>query len=196
MSLSNPQRLGIGLVLAAVMLLTRVNHFAAVPDASWALFFLGGFYLRPQSRWAFPVGMALAVLVDWWVIRANGQSFWDHYCVSVAYWFLVPSYLALWLGGSVLARLHQAHAWSALAWLLPVFVLSTTACYLVSNGSFYWLSDVVAAPTLAGWGKNLGDWYLPYLRTAGMYVAGAAVVHVVVALIARELLPGKRALAD
>jgi hypothetical protein len=116
--------------------------------------------------------------------------------VSVAYWFLVPSYLAMWLGGGVLAKVHERHAVGALAWLLPVFMLSTTACYLVSNGSFYWLSDVVAAPTLAGWAKNLGDWYLPYLRTAGMYVAGAAVLHVVVALIARELPSAKRALVD
>jgi hypothetical protein len=196
MSLSNPQRLGIGLLLAAVMLLTRVNHFGAVPDASWAVFLLGGFYLRAQSRWAFPVGMALAVLVDWVVIGTGGQSFWAHYCVSVAYWFLVPSYLAMWLGGVVLARLHANHAAGALAWLLPVFFVATAACFVLSNGSFYWLSDVVANPTLAGWGKNLGDWYVPYVRTAGMYVAIAAVLHVVVALIARELPSGKRALAD
>ena len=196
MSLSNPQRLGIGLLLAAVMLLTRVNHFGVVPDASWAVFFLGGYYLRQQSRWAFPLGMVLAVLVDWYVIGASGQSFWAHYCVSVAYWFLVPSYLAMWLGGSALARLQRGAGWNALAWLVPVFVVATSACFVLSNGSFYWLSDVVAAPTLAGWGKNLGDWYLPYLFTAGMYVSAAAVIHVVVALVAREPTPAKPALAD
>jgi hypothetical protein len=196
MSLSNPQRLGIGLLLAAVMLLTRVNHFGILPDASWAVFFLGGYYLRPQSRWAFPLGMVLAVLVDWQVISASGQSFWAHYCVSVAYWFLVPSYLAMWLGGSVLAKLQRGAGWNALAWLVPVFVVATSACFVLSNGSFYWLSDVVANPTLAGWGKNLGDWYLPYLFTAGMYVSAAAVLHVVVALVARELAPAKSVLAD
>jgi hypothetical protein len=196
MSLSNPQRLGIGLLLAVVMLLTRVNHFGVVPDASWAVFFLGGYYLRPQSRWAFPVGMVLAVLVDWYVIGTSGQSFWAHYCVSVAYWFLVPSYLAMWLGGSVLARLQRGAGWNALAWLVPVFVVATSACFVLSNGSFYWLSDVVAAPTLAGWGKNLGDWYLPYLFTAGMYVSAAAVIHVAVALVAREPAPAKPALVD
>jgi hypothetical protein len=196
MSLSNPQRLGIGLLLAVVMLLTRVNHFGVVPDASWAVFFLGGYYLRPQSRWAFPVGMVLAVLVDWYVISASGQSFWSHYCVSVGYWFLVPSYLAMWLGGSVLSRLQRGAGWNALAWLVPVFVVAASACFVLSNGSFYWLSDVVAAPTLAGWGKNLGDWYLPYLFTAGMYVSAAAVIHVAVALVAREPAPAKPALVD
>jgi hypothetical protein len=196
MSLSNPQRLGIGLLLAVVMLLTRVNHFGVVPDASWAVFFLGGYYLRPQSRWAFPVGMVLAVLVDWYVISASGQSFWSHYCVSVGYWFLVPSYLAMWLGGSVLSRLQRGAGWNALAWLVPVFVVATSACFVLSNGSFYWLSEVVTNPTFAGWGKNLGDWYVPYLFTAGMYVGAAAVIHVVVALVARELAPAKPVLAD
>jgi hypothetical protein len=108
----------------------------------------------------------------------------------------VPSYLAMWLGGSVLAKRQRGLAWTTLAWLVPVFVVATSTCFVLSNGSFYWLSDVVANPTLAGWGKNLGDWYLPYLRTAGMYVAGAVVVHVVVALVARELAPAKSALAD
>jgi hypothetical protein len=191
MSLSNPQRLGIGLVLAAVMLLTRVNHFGAVPDASWAVFFLGGAYLRPQSRWAFPVAMVLAVLVDWFVINAGGQSFWAHYCVSVAYWFLVPSYLALWLGGSALAKAYRGVAWPSLAWLAGTFLVSVSTCYLLSNGSFYWLSDVVANPTLAGWTENLGDWYLPYLYTAAMYVGGAALVHVLIAQVA-----GKATVAD
>ncbi|MGH8029350.1 MAG: hypothetical protein ACREO3_05385 [Arenimonas sp.] len=190
MSLSNPQRLGIGLLLAAAMLLTRMNHFGAIPDASWAVFFLGGAYLRPQSRWAFPLGMVLAVLVDWWVIRASGQSFWAHYCVSVAYWFLVPSYLALWLGGVLLARNYRGLALPSLAWLAGSFVVATSACFVLSNGSFYWLGDAVANATLAGWGKNLGDWYLPYLYTAAMYVGGAAVVHVAVALLA-----GKAAVA-
>jgi hypothetical protein len=136
------------------------------------------------------------VAIDAWVIGQSGLSFWDHYCVSVAYWFLVPSYLAMWLGGSVLAKLQRGAGWNALAWLVPVFVVATSACFVLSNGSFYWLSDVVANPTLAGWGKNLGDWYLPYLRTAAMYVSGAVVVHVVVALVARELAPAKPALAD
>src|SRR5690554_3136356 len=41
--------------LAVLMAATRSHHFASVthlPDASWAVFFLAGFYLRPL--WVFP----------------------------------------------------------------------------------------------------------------------------------------------
>ena len=50
-----------GLLLVLLMVGTRINHFAPIPDASWAVFFIGGFYLRSWTRWAFPLLMALAV---------------------------------------------------------------------------------------------------------------------------------------
>jgi hypothetical protein len=184
MSLSSRQRLGIGLLLAAVMAVTRLNHFGAIPDASWAVFLLGGFYLRQDSKWAFPVAMVLAVAVDWFVIRGTGLSFWNHYCVSIAYWCLVPAYGAMWLGGALFAKAYRGLQWRALPLLLATLVLAEGACFLLSNGSFYWLSDTVTAATFAGWTKNLGDWYLPYLYTTSLYVAIGAVVHVVVALAA------------
>jgi len=184
MKFSVLQRAGIFLVLALVMLATRVNHFERLPDASWALFFLGGFYLRGDGVRAFPALMALAVLVDWLVIRASGLSFWAHYCVSAAYWFLLPSYLVLWLGGAMLRRGHDGVSLAAGGRLLAWFGLSVSACFLLSNGSFYWLSDVVPGRSLSGWLVNLGDWYLPYLYTAGMYTGLAAVLHMVVAALA------------
>jgi hypothetical protein len=184
MTLSTSQRAGILLTLALVMMGTRINHFSAIPDASWALFFLGGFYLRGWSRWAFPALMVLAVAVDWYVITASGINFWDHYCVSVAYWFLVPSYLALWFGGLFLRSQYNGLTARSLGWLVASFVASVSLCYLLSNGSFYWLSDSVKNASVAGWTKNLADWYLPYLYTASIYVAGASIVHALVALLA------------
>ena len=87
--------------LALMMVATRANHFAAIPDASWAIFFVGGFYLRHFTKWAFPLLMALAVVVDWAVITAQGINFWSHYCVSPGYWMLVPAYFSLWAGDGV-----------------------------------------------------------------------------------------------
>jgi len=186
MAMTQTQRLGIFSLLALVMAATRLHHFDAIPDASWGVFFLAGFWLRGSARWAFPLLMALAVLVDFFAITSQGLSFWSHYCVSAGYWFLVPSYFALWLGGSWLAR-HQAGLRASTLGLAALALLvSEGVCYLLSNGSFYWLSPVtVAARSLNGWFANLGDWYLPFLGTTAMYVAIGAVFHVLVTLLAR-----------
>ncbi|MEO6927038.1 MAG: hypothetical protein ABI129_10270, partial [Rhodanobacter sp.] len=91
MATTPTQRLGIFALLALVMAATRLHHFDALPDASWGVFFLAGFWLRGSARWAFPLLIAEAVLVDFFVITGSGLDFWSHYCVSPAYWFL-PAY--------------------------------------------------------------------------------------------------------
>jgi hypothetical protein len=191
MSLTPLQRAGIFLILALVMTATRVNHFAALPDASWAVFFAAGFYLRGSARWAFPLLMALAVLVDFFVITGQGIDFWSHYCVSVAYWFLVPAYFGLWIGGSVLRRMYRGLGARELALAGGLVVVAASVSYLISNGSYYWLSDTWMAGgkvrSFGGWVENLGDWYLPYLRTTLMYVGIGAALHVAVTLAARSI---------
>jgi hypothetical protein len=213
--LSSVTRVGILLILALVMLATRTNHFSALPDASWALFFVAGFYLSSadpsatartslrglldsSARWAFPLLMALAVLIDFFVITGQGMDFWSHYCVSVAYWFLVPSYAAMWLGGSLLRKYHTGLHVRELGLLIVCVVAATSVCYLISNGSFYWLSPSwinANAPvrSFSGWITNLGDWYLPYLRTSLMYVGVATMLHVATLLAANSLAGNGRA---
>jgi hypothetical protein len=161
--------------LAGVMALTRLHHFSAIPDASWAVFFAAGFALRGQVRWAFPLLMAVAVAVDYVVISRAGIDFWGHYCVSPGYWFLLPAHFALWTGGSWLATRGGALP-RRFAEFLLVLLASVTVCHLFAQGGFYWFSPVVAEPTLAGWWKNYTDWLWPYLRVTGLYllpVAGA-----------------------
>ena len=173
-------------VLAVLMAASRghaFDHFSP-PDASWAVFFIAGFHLRGWGRWAFPALMALAVGVDWWVITGQGIDFWNHYCVSAAYWFLVPAYAAMWAGGAWLRRRYAGARWDALGRLAFAFVLSVLACHLLAQGSFYWLSDSVTDPTLAGWWKNYTDWLAPYLVTAGVYVSIAAALQVAAERIA------------
>lgn len=187
MSLTFHSRIGIFALLAALMAATRLHHFAALPDASWAVFFLAGFYLRGSLRWAFPALMALAVAVDYAVIAGQGLDFWSHYCVSPAYWFLLPAHLSLTLGGAWLGKHHRDLGARGLGLLAGSAFVSTSMCYLISNGSFYWLGAAVAEPSLAGWMKNLSDWYLPYLRTTGLYLGVAAAIHAVAAMTLRAL---------
>lgn len=173
-----PQRAVILTLLALAMAATRLHHFAPVPDASWAVFFIGGFYLSQWTRWAFPALMALAVVVDWIVITGQGQNFWSHYCVSPGYWALVPAHFTMWAGGWWLQRRHGGIGWRALGLLAVTLPVSVALCHLFAQGGFYWLANAVAEPTLAGWWKNYGDWLAPYLRVAAMYVAIAAMAHV------------------
>jgi len=186
------QRLGILLVLALVMALTRIHHsflhhFDALPDASWGVFFLAGFWLRGSARWAFPLLMVEAVLVDYVVITNQGLDFWSHYCVSVAYWFLIPSYFSLWLGGSLLAKYQRGLSLSTLGMAVLALLVSVTACYLISNGSFFWLSASVPTATrnFSGWAENLGDWYLPFLETTAIWVGLGAIMHVLAVQLSR-----------
>ena len=180
------QRVSIFLLLALVMAATRVHHFGALPDASWGLFFLAGFWLRGSARWAFPLLIAEAVLIDYLVITGQGIDFWSHYCVSAAYWFMPVYFGALWFGGSWLAKHQLGLRLPTLGLAVLSLLVSEAVCYLVSNGSFYWLSASVPQPrNFASWFVNLGDWYLPFLETTVVYVVVGGVLHVLAIQLAR-----------
>lgn len=166
--------------LALVMVATRFPGLASnwhLQDASWALFFVAGFYLREQWRWAFPAFIVIAVAIDLIAIRFYGI---DNYCVTVAYWFIVPAYGALWLGGHWLSGRASLDA-RGLLLLAASLVISVSVCYLISNGSFYWLSGRAVNPSLDGWAANFAGWYWPFARVSLAYVAVAAFLHVLIA---------------
>lgn len=194
---TNTQRAVVLVLLLSLMAATRsylFYHFAPVPDASWGVFFIAGFYLRNWTKWAFPLFMAVAVGADYFSIAAQGIDFWSHYCVSPGYWFLVPAYLALWLGGSFARRAYsEANPGKSLAAVAGGLVASVVVCHLFAQGGFYWLSDSVPQPaTVAGWWKNYTDWLLPYLRTAAIYTGLAVIAHVGVQQVARLAKPQRR----
>ena len=177
---TSPQRAFVLTCLVLLMAATRMNHFAAIPDASWAVFFIGGFYLRSWTRWAFPLLMALAVLVDWIVIGSLGLDFWQHYCVSPGYWMLLPAYFAMWAGGMALGHGYQGAQWSTLAKAIALVVAAVAVCHLFAQGGFYWTTRNVADPTVGGWLKNYADWFVPYLGTTTLYVGLAAALQLAV----------------
>ena len=188
---ANVQRAIILSLLVLLMAGTRINHFAPVPDASWAVFFIGGFYLRNWTRWAFPLLMGLAVVVDWVVISNQGMSFWQHYCVSAAYWMLIPAYFAMWAGGMLLRRYYTGASLKSLGLLAASVIGSVALCHLIAQGSFYWISASVAEPSVAGWAKNYSDWLLPYMQTAAMYVGAAALVQLAVEATSKQPAAGR-----
>ena len=179
MQSSNWWQAGTYLTLALAMAATRFGHLGsawAPPDASWAVFFAAGFYLTGQRRWVLAALLLEAVIVDFVAIRFYGVS---DYCVTLAYWFIVPAYSVLWLGGAWLRNRYQ-HRPGDLARLVVSLLASFSVCFLLTQGSFYWLGGRLSDPTAAGWWLNFTSWYGRFLLVTGSYVGLVAVGHVVV----------------
>ncbi len=171
-----------GLMLA--MALTRFHHFLPVADASWALFFTGGFYLAATSRWTFPLLMLEAVAIDWLATQKLGVS---NYCLTPAYAFLVPTHAVLWLGGRWLRRRATENLHGLAAFAGSVFVAVTLA-YAISNASFYWLGGRVAQTSPAHFVERFFVYYRHFLTVPAVYLAIIAAIH----LLARRAAASRR----
>ncbi|MFC1747225.1 hypothetical protein ACFL2V_00305 [Pseudomonadota bacterium] len=172
-------QLYIAAALATLMITTRGHHFASLehlPSASWAIFFLAGFYLRPA--WAFPGFLALAGFLDYAAITWGGVS---SFCVSPAYGMLLPAYGSLWLAGRWYAN-HYRFEWRTLTPFSGAMLGGFTICQLLSSGSFYFFSGRFTDTTLAEFGSRLVKYAPGSLQTLMFYIAIAAVMHVLFVL--------------
>lgn len=174
--LSRPAFAAVAALFALVMIGTRFHHFGDLlhlPDASMALFFLGGLYLRRHV--AFVGFVALAVLVDWLAIRYAGVS---DFCVTLAYSFLPLAYAVLWYGGRAVAgRMDGSMAGYATAF--AALLVCATVSYAISGGSFYWLGGRYTDPTVAQYAQRFMQWAPLFVRAAAMYTAAALALHAV-----------------
>ncbi|MGE5154093.1 MAG: hypothetical protein ACM3ST_08765 [Bdellovibrio bacteriovorus] len=173
-------RLLIGIALAALMAATRGQQFAPLgqhlPDASLAVFFLAGFYL--PRFWGFMVLFAFATLIDLTAIGWGGVS---GYCLTPAYWLLVPAYGSLWAAGRWYAGRHRESA-STLPVLGVALLAGGLAAELFASGGFYLFSGRFADLSLVGFAHSLMDYLPGTLLALLLYVGLAALVH-------RSLLP-------
>lgn len=177
--------LALGLTLALVMATTRSHHFAAVthlPDASWAVFFLAGFYLRPL--WIFPVLLALAGMSDYVAIGKFGVS---DFCMSAGYGFLLPAYGSLWFAGRWYAARHR-FAFSTLVPLAGSLFLGAAVCELISSGGFYFFSGRFAETSLIEFGGRLAKYFPPSLESVAFWVGIAMVLHILFTLAASNFM--------
>ena len=173
--LSAKAQLAIGVSLALLLAMTRGQHFASVdnlPSASWAIFFIAGFYLR--SRLAFVALFAEAVLLDFSALASGSISEW---CLSPVYWALVPAYASLWLGGRLLAKVAREDLRSLALLVLSVLVAALVA-YLISGGSFYFFSGRYPEPSLAGFVWRIGHYVPQHLGNLAFYIGSALLLHV------------------
>jgi hypothetical protein len=176
MNISQYKIIGIIATLVVLIAMTRAYHFGSVlhlPDASLTVFILAGFYL---PRWAFPMLLVEAGLVDYFAINYGGVSGW---CFSAAYWFLIPTYAVMWLGGRFYAARHQ-FTLRSLAEFSAIAFAATGVAFLISNASFYLFSDNFQAMSAAQYSAQVAQYFTPYLQSAFLYLSVAVALHVAI----------------
>ncbi len=183
-SLSKNQNIALIFVLSAIMWLTRGHHFASLsqlPDASWPIFFIVGFYF--SSFAVIALFLAQAFLIDYLVVTQMGigQS-----CFTVAYSFLLPAYLSLWFAGRWLAKNASLNITSFKNFLLAS-VVGTIVCELISSGSYYFI-NAAGQSSLSEFASRIVQ-YLPYaLEITLSYLLVALVAHLVITSIASRVV--------
>jgi hypothetical protein len=168
----SPGNVALLATLIVIMLATRIHHFgsmANLPDASLAVFFLAGFYLRQLAT--FVLFCVLAVAIDYWSISHLGVS---DFCVTPAYVFLLPTYFCVWWAGRWGSR--PAHRASLLR-LATLAGLSIILAFFISNGSFYFLSGYFTDLSLAQYSARVVRYFPLYWLSPMAYLAIAALVH-------------------
>jgi hypothetical protein len=170
-SLGQTWKIIIGLILAIAA--TRFNHFGSafsLPDASWAVFFLGGLYLARYPRTALAVFTMLllqAGLMDSYVTTVQGVSDW---CMTPAYWFLIPTYGSLWLVGRWFA-MHHSMNHKGWAWLTLSAWIANSFAFFLSNASFYLVSGRVSEMTATEYISRVSEYYVSYVSMSMLYIA-------------------------
>lgn len=175
--ISGRHQILIGLVLAALMVVTRGQHMLSLvhmPGASVAVFFLAGLYLRPVL--AFPLFLLAAVAIDYVAVQYAGVS---SFCVTPAYAALILAYGAVWLAGRWYGRRLHMRA-DTLVPLAASLAVAGVVFELISSGSFYFLSGRFAAPSLAGFAERLAHYLPQSMGALILYVGLAATTHVII----------------
>jgi len=185
-ALSTKNQWLVGGILLLAMLITRAHVTDHLLDASWAVFFLAGFYLR--NVLAFGVFMAVAVAIDYVAITKFGVS---DFCVSQAYVALVPAYGALFVAGRWFSSAWQGETLATLGKLVLAVVVGFAVSEVISSGSFYAFSGKFAEFSAVELGGRLVK-YAPHgLYVTGLYVTVGTFVHVAVSMVNRSLVHGK-----
>ena len=125
----------IAAVVAVLMLLTRGSHVlthVSLPDASLALFLVGGLLLR-RLGW-FALFVVLATAIDFSAAAVDSiQAF----CLTAGYWGMLPTYAVMWLAGVWLGR--QSNRLDALKFSLAS-VVATFFAFVISTQTYYLFS--------------------------------------------------------
>jgi len=185
--------IGIFSMLAALMATTRFEHFGsavALADASLAVFFLGGLYLSGNGRLSLAAIAALIIeawAIDYYVTTTQGISDW---CMTPAYWFLVPTYGSLWLAGRWVALRKSANGGTLeKAGLLNLSFAAWAAssfAFVFSNATFYFFSGRFAEMGWVEYAVRVSEYYVSYVSFAMFYVGCATAIQMIIEIASKQ----------
>ncbi len=163
----------IAAALVFFMLLTRGSHVltqVSLPDASLAVFLLGGMLLGAdyKSRAAWFAGFfVLATVIDFGAAALDpAQGF----CLTNGYWGLIPAYGVMWLGGLWLGQ-QEAFAVKNIIIYSLVTMLATFVAFVISTQTYYLFSGRFPANGVVE-SMQHGWEYLPnWMGFSAMYFA-------------------------
>ena len=188
MNIIQTRTIAIFISLAALMAGTRFNHFGSavsLPDASLAVFFLGGLYLARSARMtiaALSVLILEAGLIDYYATSVQGISDW---CMTPAYWFLIPTYGSLWLVGRWFS-LRQTMEGMGLLRLALVAWVACSFAFIFSNATFYLFSEHFSDMSATEYASRVVQYYGSYVSVALLYIACAVALHIVFDIIGKQ----------
>jgi len=174
LNLSARNQFLIGLFLIALMTVTRGHHFASInhlPSASWAVFFLVGFYIT--KKWLFPLLLSIVFFMDF-VVSGNASP--DSFCLTPAYSMLIPAYGTLWLAGRWYAKQYQFNLKSLFTLVLTVLIAAAMTS-IFSGGGFYFFSGRYPEPTLLEYSARFIKYFPRSLTNLAVYIGLAVAVH-------------------
>jgi uncharacterized membrane protein len=168
--------LGPGVLLSLLLVLTRFGHFGhtLVPlDASWAVFLLGGAFLRTSPAL---LGMcALAGAVDLAAFALGISTV----CMSPGYVLLLPAYATLWCAG----RLGGAREVRRLPRVAVAAVLGAVAAFAISNAGYFAFAPSLAAMSPRAFVLAVSAYLPSYVIATVVYtLTGHLLVHTAAAL--------------
>lgn len=161
--------------LCLLMLMTRFDHFGSVttlPDASLAIFFFGGLYLR-SVPW-FILLLVEAALIDFVAIQYGGVN--DN-CITPAYAFLIPTYGVLWLSGYFSSRYNLFSVRDMMISGI-MLVAAVSMAFMISNASFYLFSGHFTHMNWSEYVSSVAQYYSSYLLSTLIYASIIVMIHV------------------
>lgn len=171
----------LALIFAALMALTRVDHFGSaisLPDASYALFLLGGLYLgrAPGTYRLLALFLCEAMALDAYAVTFGGTSNW---CITPAYGFLLLAYAGLWLAGQRLAP-YARGSLKDMTVLLGLSGVAGSLAFAVSNVGFYLFSGYFNSLSALEYADRVSAYLPSYAGIMLLYIGLALLIGQIV----------------